>query len=173
MKLYHGTSWYAGKKIIDERKLRVTTKDNSIYKDAPLFYQTTPGYVYLTCSCYQGFRWGKNALFDVISNADNKKLADKLKMNMQEWLSIFIFEVNILDISNLEPDYDECKHRFKSGKLEKCLSCSTANCIEKIASVRCNHDLLLPSDVKRYKIVTTFDPSHEKEMIILHDWVDL
>lgn len=174
MKFYHGTSWYQALKIIRDGRIKRTTEESSIYKNVSEKYLTTPGYVYLTCSDEQAFNWGKKALFDAMFADEFDDLVGSLSLSRAQRLAIYIFEVDI-DSNTLEPDLDECRIRsspetvFK--RIERCNSCNTNNCIEKIASVRCKRDIVIGSDVKRYKIMST--KTEDNQFMLLQDWADI
>lgn len=175
LKFYHGTSWYQALKIIKDGRVRRTTKELSIYKDVSGKYSTTPGYVYLTGSDDQAFRWGKNALFDARSTSNFDELVVSLNLSEAQRLAIYIFEVDIIDNNILEPDLDECRIRSSPERafkrIERCNFCNTNNCIEKIASVRCTRDIVIGIDVKRYKIMST--KTKDNQFMLLQDWADI
>ncbi|WP_371374317.1 hypothetical protein [Sporomusa aerivorans] len=168
MKFYHGTSIYHGMSIIKDGRIKKTTEDNTIYQDVPEEYKTTPGYVYLTTSDNQAFRWGKKALFHMLHY---KKTTMESELSEAEKLGIYIFEVDIPDISVLEPDIDECDLRVKTRRIDRCKICTLDNCIDRIGSVRFKHDLFIGKEINRLKVMSTM--TMNDKFMLLKDWSNI
>lgn len=170
MLLYHGTSWYAAKKILEQRLILTSKKENSPYNGAGLNLETTAGYVYLTNKENKAKTFGNKAVIIPLELLKN----DKTIVN-EDWQWCCVFEVSIKE-KDLEIDIDECNERrssrFLPRRIEPCKFCSLDACLEKINCLRSPRDLVLGKDVTRYKIYTVKDAlnGEEEVPVVVSDW---
>lgn len=157
MKLYHGTSYVAAKKIIDEKKIK--RHSNSVYDNSEDF-STNKEYVYLTNNIAFAIRYARNSA----TQYDDKR--------------IVLFMLGV-DEASLLPDYDQLrqatqelpymKRTFTPSvkgvyTLEKSLKLFNSCCINK--------DISANEYVINYIVIDALRDCNEKNNIYLLNKID-